>query len=107
LVVGNYNLLERAVSNLIDNAAKWSPTDSPIEIAVANGTITVRDYGVGISDLDRPHVFDRFYRADEARSKPGSGLGLAIVKQIVEAHDGTAWIEPAAGGGTVAGAGRG
>jgi Signal transduction histidine kinase len=103
LVVGNYNLLERAVSNLIDNATKWSPTDSPIEIAVANGTITVRDYGVGISDLDRPHVFDRFYRADEARSKPGSGLGLAIVKQIVEAHGGTAWIEPAAGGGTVAG----
>jgi two-component system sensor histidine kinase MprB len=103
LVVGNYNLLERAVSNLVDNAAKWSPTDSPIEIAVASGTVTVRDYGVGISDLDRPHVFDRFYRADEARSKPGSGLGLAIVKQIVEAHGGTAWIEPAAGGGTVAG----
>jgi two-component system sensor histidine kinase MprB len=103
LVVGNYNLLERAVRNLIDNALKWSPADSVIDVRVADGTVTVRDYGVGISNADRPYVFDRFYRADEARSKPGSGLGLAIVKQIVEAHGGTVWIEAPPCGGTVAG----
>jgi len=72
-------------------------------VSVADGAFVVRDHGPGIPETDRPHVFDRFYRADVARSKPGSGLGLAIVKQIIEAHGGTVWIEPAAGGGTTAG----
>lgn len=102
LVVGNYALLERAVSNLIDNACKWSPADAPIEVRVADGRLTVRDHGPGIPESDMPHVFDRFYRADNARSTPGSGLGLAIVKQIVDAHGGRAWVEAAADGGTIA-----
>ncbi len=102
LVVGNYALLERAVSNLIDNACKWSPADAPIEVRVADGRLTVRDHGPGIPEADMPHVFDRFYRADNARSTPGSGLGLAIVKQIVDAHGGRAWVEAAPDGGTVA-----
>jgi len=103
LVVGNYTLLERAAGNLLDNACKWSPSDAPIEVRVADGAFTVRDHGPGIADEDLPHVFDRFYRADAARSKPGSGLGLAIVKQIIDAHAGKAWVEPAPGGGTIAG----
>ena len=103
LVVGNYGLLERAAGNLVDNALKWSAADAPIDVSVADGMFTVRDRGPGISDADRPHVFDRFYRADAARGKPGSGLGLAIVKQIIDAHGGRVWIEPAAGGGTSAG----
>ena len=102
LVVGNYGLLDRAASNLVDNACKWSPPGGTVEVKVAHGTLSVRDYGPGIADEDRPHVFDRFYRGEAARAKPGSGLGLAIVKQIVEAHDGTVSIEPAPGGGTTA-----
>ncbi len=102
LVVGNYGLLERAAGNLLDNACKWSPPNATIEVTVADGVLTVRDHGPGITDDDRPHVFDRFYRAEAARGKPGSGLGLAIVKQILEAHDGTVSIEPAPGGGTIA-----
>ncbi len=102
LVVGNYGLLERAAGNLLDNACKWNPPDGTVEVKVADGVLSVRDHGPGIEDVDRPHVFDRFYRSDAARAKPGSGLGLAIVKQIVEAHDGSVMIEPAPGGGTIA-----
>jgi two-component system sensor histidine kinase MprB len=102
LVVGNYGLLERAAANLLDNACKWSPPGATIEVTVADGVLTVRDHGPGITDTDRTHVFDRFYRAEAARGTPGSGLGLAIVKQIMDAHDGTVTIEAAPGGGTVA-----
>ena len=102
LVVGNYALLERAVSNLVDNACKWSPPDTPIDVRVADGRVAVRDHGPGIPAPDLPHVFERFYRADAARATPGSGLGLAIVRQIVEAHGGRASVEAAPGGGTLA-----
>jgi two-component system sensor histidine kinase MprB len=102
LVVGNYDLLERAAGNLVENAVKWNAPDVPIELTVAEGVFKVRDHGPGISAADRPHVFDRFYRSEAARGKPGSGLGLAIVKQIVEAHGGRVWVEPAQGGGTIA-----
>jgi two-component system sensor histidine kinase MprB len=87
----------------VDNALKWSPADAAIDVTVADGTFAVRDHGPGISDADRPHLFDRFYRADAARGTPGSGLGLAIVKQIIDAHGGRVWIERAAGSGTIAG----
>jgi two-component system sensor histidine kinase MprB len=103
LVVGNYGLLERAASNLVDNACKWSPPDAAIEVRVADGRLTVRDHGPGIPPDDAARVFERFYRAETARATPGSGLGLAIVKQIIEAHDGRAWVEAAPGGGTIAG----
>ncbi len=102
LVVGNYDLLERAAGNLVENAAKWNATGSPIEITVADGAFKVRDHGPGIAPEDRAHVFDRFYRAESARGTPGSGLGLAIVKQIIDAHAGRVWVEPAPGGGTIA-----
>src|SRR6202011_5701328 len=70
--------IERALANLLDNAAKWSPPDGEIEIAVRDGEVTVRDHGPGIDEGDLPFVFDRFYRASSARGMPGSGLGLAI-----------------------------
>ena len=92
--------LSRAISNLIDNAVKWSPPDKPVEVAVHDGTVTVRDDGPGIDLEDLPHIFDRFYRAASARALPGSGLGLAIVRQVAEAHRGTVSAERAAGGGT-------
>jgi len=83
--------LERAVQNLIDNAIKWSPPDSTIEVEVeGDGIVTVRDDGPGIAEEDLPHIFDRFYRSRAARGMPGSGLGLAMVRQITDNHEG--WV---------------
>jgi two-component system, OmpR family, sensor histidine kinase MprB len=101
LVAGVPARLERAITNLIDNAAKYSPPEEPVEIALRDGQLTVRDHGPGISAEDLPHVFDRFYRGAEARGRPGSGLGLAIVRQVVAQHGGGVSAEPAAGGGTL------
>ncbi len=89
------------MSNLLDNAAKWSPPDRPVEVAVRGGEVTVRDHGPGIADEDLPFVFDRFYRARSARGLPGSGLGLAIVRQVAEAHGGRVLVERPEGGGTL------
>ncbi len=100
LVHGVPASLERAVANLLDNAAKWSPADGEVEVAVSDGTVSVRDYGPGIDEEDLPYVFDRFYRARSARGMAGSGLGLAIVRQVAEAHGGNVVAERAEGGGT-------
>jgi two-component system, OmpR family, sensor histidine kinase MprB len=101
VVEGAPERLERAVANLLDNAAKFSPPGSVVEIALEGGELSVRDYGRGIDPVDLPHVFDRFYRSAAARAVPGSGLGLAIVRQTAEAHGGRVSVEPAEGGGTV------
>jgi two-component system sensor histidine kinase MprB len=94
--------LERAISNLLDNAVKWSPPGGPVEVLVSpDGEVSVRDHGPGIEAEDLPHVFDRFYRSAAARNLPGSGLGLAIVRQIVEADGGTVQAERAPGGGAI------
>jgi len=100
MVRGVPSTIERAISNLLDNAAKWSPPDGEIEVSVRDGELTVRDHGPGIDADDLPFVFDRFYRAPSARGMPGSGLGLAIVRQVAEAHGGTVTAEAADGGGT-------
>ena len=100
VVKGVPSTIERAISNLLDNAAKWSPSGGEVELQVSDGAVTVRDHGPGIADEDLPYVFDRFYRARSARGMPGSGLGLAIVKQVAEAHGGEVAAEPANGGGT-------
>ena len=94
--------IERAVGNLLDNAAKWSAPGGEVQLEVKDGTVVVRDHGPGISDEDLPHVFERFYRARSARGMPGSGLGLAIVRQVAEAHGGAVELARANGGGTVA-----
>ena len=93
--------IERAVGNLLDNAAKWSPPDGDVEVSVRDGEIVVRDHGPGIDESDLPYVFDRFYRAPSARGLPGSGLGLAIVRQVAEAHGGSVAVERPEGGGTL------
>ncbi len=95
--------LVRAIGNLLDNAIKHGPADGVVEVAVHGRTVTVRDHGPGIAEDDLPRVFDRFYRADDARGLPGSGLGLAIVRQVAEQHGGHVHaerIDPAEGGGT-------
>ncbi len=91
--------VNRAVSNLLDNARRWSPADGLIEVELHDGVLTVRDHGPGFQKADLPHVFERFYRAADARRLPGSGLGLAIVRQAAEAHHGYAKAENAPGGG--------
>jgi len=81
--------LDRAVANLLDNAAKWSPSGGRVEVALRGGELTVLDRGPGIPPEDLPHAFERFYRAPSARGLPGSGLGLAIVRQVAEQHGGS------------------
>ncbi|HLU55704.1 MAG TPA: HAMP domain-containing sensor histidine kinase [Pseudonocardia sp.] len=101
---GRRHALERAVGNLLENAAKFDTAGTaPIEVVVRRGTITVADRGPGLAPGDVDRVFDRFYRADSARSLPGSGLGLAIVADIAESHDGTAFARNRPGGGAVIG----
>ncbi len=100
VVHGVPSTIERAVANLLDNAAKWSPPNGEVEVGVRGPQVTVRDHGPGIDEEDLPHVFDRFYRSAAARGRPGSGLGLAIVRQVAVAHGGTVVAEHAEGGGT-------
>ncbi|WP_218023369.1 HAMP domain-containing sensor histidine kinase [Nocardia altamirensis] len=93
--------LARAVTNLLDNAAKFSPPHGVVRVELYDNVLTVRDHGPGIPADDLPHVFDRFYRSATARAKPGHGLGLAIVEQVAELHGATATAASADGGGAV------
>ena len=99
-VTGDAPALERAVTNLLDNAAKWSPQGGIVTIRLSDGALVVDDEGSGIATDDLPHVFDRFWRSEESRAMPGSGLGLSIVAQVVERHAGTVTAGPAPTGGT-------
>jgi two-component system sensor histidine kinase MprB len=103
---GEPHTLERAVLNLLDNAVKFSPPDGTVRVDLrpaAHGYafLQIADAGPGIKDSDLPHVFDRFYRSDEARTLPGSGLGLAIVKSAVERHGGAVFAGRSADGGAL------
>jgi signal transduction histidine kinase len=89
---------------LLDNAIKYTPEGGSVSVAVRPDGDTVelevRDSGTGIDERHLPHIFDRFYRADAARTASGSGLGLAIAKQIVERHGGAIAVESEIGKGT-------
>jgi len=97
-------VLRDAITNVVDNAIKYAPPGSAIDVRVdASGqqaTLTVADQGPGIPDQHRERVFDRFYRIDEGRSREsgGTGLGLAIAKWAVEVNGGIISLEPAASG---------
>jgi two-component system, OmpR family, sensor histidine kinase MprB len=95
--------LERLVTNLMDNAAKFSPEGGTVTVTLADGLLQVADEGPGIAEEDLTHVFERFYRSPEARATPGSGLGLAIVRQIAENHGGRVAAARAPGGGALLG----
>ena len=101
LVSGQPDRINRAVSNVLDNARKWSPPDGRVDVDLRDGTLSVRDRGPGFEAEDLPHVFDRFYRAGNARRMPGSGLGLAIVRQAAESHGGFVRAQNAPGGGAL------
>ena len=89
VVEGDAQLLGRAVTNLLDNAANWSPPPGTVHVGLHDGTLQVCDAGPGIAPADLPHVFERFYRSSEARGRPGAGLGLAIVRAAAERHGGS------------------
>jgi two-component system sensor histidine kinase MprB len=95
--------LHRAVTNLIDNAVKFDASDGPIDVSVAAGRIAVADRGPGVDAADQSLIFERFHRADAARTLPGSGLGLAIVAEVARAHGGSVFVEHRDGGGAVIG----
>ncbi|HEV2980953.1 MAG TPA: HAMP domain-containing sensor histidine kinase [Solirubrobacteraceae bacterium] len=101
VVLGDAARLARAVNNLLDNALKFSPDDSSVEVVLRDGELAVRDHGPGIDPAELPHVFDRFYRGQNARPLPGSGLGLAIVRRVAETHGGRVSAGAASGGGLV------
>jgi two-component system sensor histidine kinase MprB len=95
--------IERAISNLVDNAVKYSAPDQPIEVVIDGTTLQVRDGGRGIPEGDLERIFDRFYRALDTRGEPGSGLGLSIVAEIVRSHGGDVFARNRAGGGAEVG----
>lgn len=92
--------LSRAVTNLLDNAAKFSPPQATVRVELSKHVLSVHDQGPGIAAEDLPHVFDRFYRSPTARSTPGHGLGLAIVAQVAAMHDGRVAVESEPGQGS-------
>ncbi|MXV91302.1 MAG: HAMP domain-containing histidine kinase [Acidimicrobiia bacterium] len=102
-VQGQRGSLERAVDNLVGNALKFSPEDTPIRLVTSGGRLEVHDCGPGIPTEDQPLIFERFFRSAGTRSEPGSGLGLAIVKQIVERHGGRVWAGASPEGGAAVG----
>ena len=88
-LVGDPDALERLVTNLLDNAVKWSPAGSTIRVRLEGNRLRVADAGPGIPEADLPYVFDRFFRGETARKTHGTGLGLSIVAKTVEDHGGT------------------
>jgi two-component system, OmpR family, phosphate regulon sensor histidine kinase PhoR len=97
--------VEQVITNLIHNAIKFTPPGGEIRVSATIGdaqtlVIKVADTGVGIAPDDLPRIFERFYKADRARSGGGTGLGLAIAKHIVQAHGGRIWVESRLGKGS-------
>jgi two-component system sensor histidine kinase MprB len=101
-VQGDATALERAVVNLLDNALKFSPAGTEVEVSLSEGTLVVADRGRGLEEGEGEHAFERFWRSPGARSLPGSGLGLSIVEDIAHQHGGWVALAPRAGGGAAA-----
>jgi signal transduction histidine kinase len=101
---GNKQFLQRLISNLLDNAIKYTPSGGQISIdqKVANSDVLVciTDTGMGISQEDLPNIFERFYRCDQSRSKPGTGLGLCLALAIAKAHWGNISVKSTLSKGT-------
>jgi two-component system sensor histidine kinase KdpD len=105
LVPMDFTLMVQVVVNVLDNAVKYSPEKTMIEISAdltdKNARIQIADRGVGIPTDDLPRVFDKFYRVQRPESVSGTGLGLSISKGIVETHHGTIYASTREGGGTI------
>jgi heavy metal sensor kinase len=103
-LAGDKSKLQRVITNLLDNAIKYTPSGGTITVSVDEGEqgviISFRDTGIGIAADDIPRIFDRFYRADKSRSEPGTGLGLSLVSAIVQAHKGEIQVSSSPGAAT-------
>lgn len=99
LVLGRPKALERAISNLLDNALKFDTNGGTVELRIRPDQVVVCDRGPGVDPAESSRIFDRFFRTDAARSMPGSGLGLAIVAEVAAAHGGAGFAQPRPGGG--------
>ncbi len=97
--LGDAQNLERAITNLLDNAIKFSPPEGTVSVTLTEGLISIVDEGPGIAEEDLEHIFDRFYRSDRARNTPGTGLGLSIVAHTADAHGGVVRAGNQAGSG--------
>ncbi len=104
MVLADRMTIRQVLGILLDNAVRHGASAEPVELSVRaagdDAVVTVTDHGPGIAPQHLPYLFDRFYRADAARTEPGSGLGLAIAKQVVEQHGGTITIASDVGAGT-------
>jgi heavy metal sensor kinase len=92
-IVGDNRMIQRMLSNLLDNAIKYTPSGGKVSVWVSENdgkevVVTIKDTGIGISPNDLPRIFDRFYRCDQSRSNPGIGLGLSLARAIARAHGG-------------------
>jgi heavy metal sensor kinase len=93
LLVGDNRMIQRMLSNLLDNAIKYTPSGGMVSVSLSENdardvVVTIKDTGMGISPSDLPRIFERFYRCDQSRSQPGIGLGLSLARAIARAHGG-------------------
>jgi len=103
---GDIRMVQRMISNLIDNAIKYTPPEGKIEVTARSDgrqsiRITVKDTGRGISEKDLPHIFERFYRCDPSRSRAGTGLGLSFARAVARAHGGEITVTSEPGQGSI------
>jgi len=105
LLVGDRRMIQRILSNLLDNALKYTPSGGAVTVSLSerNGrevVLAVQDTGIGIPAGDLPHVFERFYRCDQSRSEPGTGLGLSLARALARAHNGDITVTSTPGEGS-------
>jgi signal transduction histidine kinase len=106
IVKADPQLVRQVITNLIDNAVKYSPEEPRVEVKVApageEALTSVRDFGIGIPEEEQAHIYERFYRASNvgSRSRNGMGLGLFITRDIVQRHGGRIWLESAPNAGS-------
>jgi signal transduction histidine kinase len=84
-------MIQRMIANLLDNAIKYTPPEGKIEVSIHNDegesvSVSIKDSGIGISEKDLPHIFERFYRCDPSRTETGIGMGLSLARAIAQAH---------------------
>jgi two-component system sensor histidine kinase MprB len=96
---GDADLLLRAFTNVLDNAVKYSPAGGTISVTLKDGVVRIADEGRGVTEEERPFVFDRFFRSEASRATPGTGLGLSITESVVRQHGGSVAVTDAASGG--------